>query len=149
MISYSYATGNVVGSTNNVGGLLGDLYRGPISYCFWDITTGGIDNGFGTPKTTEEMQLKDTFISSGWNFISTWAICEGISYPRLQWHIPPADFTCPHGVTMTDFAVLGRAWQSTPTDGNWDATCDLDGNEHIGAGDLAITCNLWLEGVEQ
>jgi hypothetical protein len=149
MTSYSYAAGNVVGSTNNVGGLIGDLNHDPISYCYWDITTGGLDNGFGTPKTTEEMQLKDTFIGSGWNFITVWSICEGISYPRLQWHIPSADFTCPYGVTMTDFAVLAQAWQSTPTDVHWNATCDLDGNEHIGAGDLAITCNLWLEGIEQ
>jgi hypothetical protein len=147
MTSYSYAAGNVIGSTNNVGGLIGDLYHGPISYCFWDITTGGLDNGFGTPKTTEQMQLKDTFVGSGWNFISVWAICEGISYPRLQWHIPSADFTCPYGVTMVDFAILAQAWQSTPTDDNWNSDCDLDGDEHIGAGDLAITCDQWLEGM--
>ena len=57
------------------------------------------------------------------------------------------DFTCPDGVHMPDFSILAQAWQSIPTDENWDLTCDLDGDEHIGAGDLAIACDQWMEGM--
>lgn len=31
------------------------------------------------------MQTRDTFTQAGWNFYTTWMICEGQDYPRLQW----------------------------------------------------------------
>jgi hypothetical protein len=109
--SYSYAAGNVVGSNNKVGGLVGVRYTGSISKCFWDITTGGIDNGYGTPKTTVQMQLKDTFTNEGWNFTNIWDICEGTNYPKFSWQVPTAgDFGCPDGVDINDLGVLCEEW---------------------------------------
>lgn len=57
-----------------------------VTDCFWDIETSGktVSNG-GTGRTTAEMQMGNTFIEAGWDFWSTWMICEGTDYPHLQW----------------------------------------------------------------
>ncbi|QIM47684.1 filamentous hemagglutinin N-terminal domain-containing protein [Pusillimonas sp. DMV24BSW_D] len=101
-IEDSYATGQVQGTTYAIGGLIGRNYGGgqvnrsyatgyingtgsgligvnesPDAYVtnsFWDVQTSGkssSDGGIG--KTTVEMQNPFTFISSGWDFSSTWA----------------------------------------------------------------------------
>jgi len=78
-----------------------------------------------------------------------WRMCvDDVQYPRLSWQYSMnSDFTCPDGVNLPEFSTLAQAWQSTPTDENWDSDSDLDGDEHIGAGDLAIACDQWMEGI--
>jgi len=44
---------------------------------------GGPDNGYGTPLTDSQMKQQANF--AGWDFESTWTICEGQDYPRLRW----------------------------------------------------------------
>jgi hypothetical protein len=74
---------------------------------------------------------------------------DDVHFPHLSFQYSvSSDFTCPDGVNLLDFSILAQAWQSIPAYDNWDSDCDLDGDEHIGAGDLAITSNHWLEGVE-
>lgn len=145
-ITTSYSSGRVGASYYGAaGGLVGDNL-GIDWNCFWDIETSKqSDSAGGWGLNTEDMKQQSSFW--GWDFTTTWDICEGISYPRLQWQIPSADLTCPYGVSLSDFSILGTAWQSTPTDANWDATCDLDGDEYIGAGDLAIACDHWMRGI--
>lgn len=150
-ITNSYATGTISGS-RRVGGLAGQNHA-TITNSYWDIETSNESNMCGSPedpncdnsygKTIAEMKQQSTFFD--WNFTTTWHICENLSYPRLQWQVLPADLTCPYGVSLLDFSILARAWQSTPPDDNWDSDCDLDGNEHIGAGDLAIACDQWMK----
>jgi len=136
------------------GGLVGSNYA-TITDSYWDIEASNRSNMCGNPedpfcdpnygKNTSEMHRQSTFLD--WDFTTVWSICEDLSYPRFQWHIPPADLTCPYGVTLLDFSVLAKAWQSTPVDENWNSDCDLDRDEHIGAGDLAIACDQWMEGM--
>ena len=86
-----------------------------ISNCFWDAqiqTTGTTESVGGNPDdlfdvracTTAQMQDPNTFLTAGWDFLSTWDICEGTNYPKLTWQVPVlGDFGCPDGVDMFDF----------------------------------------------
>jgi hypothetical protein len=102
-------------------------------------------------KTTAEMKTRSTFTSAGWDFVGetangtedTWSICEGTNYPRLTWQIPAADWACPDGVGLEDFAYLARFWL-VPDVG--DTKADLDNDNVVGISDLAIFCEQWLTG---
>ena len=118
-ISNSYSVGKVFG-VSYVGGLIGENYDS-VSNSFWDVNSSGqATSDGGTPKTTAEMQTKNTFTDAGWDFVDEvingpndiWDICDGINYPRLAWQIPLlGDFVCPDGVDMRDFAVLAGQWR--------------------------------------
>ena len=85
LVKYTYATGRVSGSSN-VGGLVGYKRDGTTTASFWDIyTTGQTTSAGGTGKTTEEMMNKTTFTSAGWDFVNTWVIIDGVTYPFLRW----------------------------------------------------------------
>jgi hypothetical protein len=95
-IANCYTKGSIAG-TMNVGGLVG-TNRGSITTSFWDIETSGqiMDNG-GVGKTTIELQIADTFLNAGWDFLDEtengtediWWIDEGHDYPRLWWELTP------------------------------------------------------------
>ncbi|MEN6576708.1 MAG: GLUG motif-containing protein [Phycisphaerales bacterium] len=81
----SCCTGAVAGNSY-VGGLIGAGWANQVTASFWDIETSGQAASLaGTGKTTVEMQMAATFLDAGWDFTSTWSICEGKDYPRLQW----------------------------------------------------------------
>ncbi|OHB67790.1 MAG: hypothetical protein A2Y76_14505 [Planctomycetes bacterium RBG_13_60_9] len=93
----SYSSGSVSGTV--YGGLVG-WNGGPITSSFWDIQTSGWTTGTGgTGKTTAEMQMAQTFLDAGWDFVDEvangtediWWILEGKDYPRLWWEAAPAD----------------------------------------------------------
>lgn len=87
VISRSYSTGSVSGSTTT-GGLVADN-QGNVSDSFWDTETSGMsESAGGEGKTTEEMKTEATFV--GWSFLTTWAIDEEINdgYPILQYQLP-------------------------------------------------------------
>ena len=84
-LSYCYSIGSVWGQGDYVGGLVGNDWGGTITNSFWDIETGGPDNGIGTPLPTEQLQTMSTFIDTGWDFERVWWILEGAGYPRLCW----------------------------------------------------------------
>ena len=76
------------------GGLLGSNWGGVVENCFWDIDTSGLTRSYGGEgKTTAEMQMADTFLDAGWDFVGEtengtediWWIIEGQDYPRLWW----------------------------------------------------------------
>lgn len=158
-ISSSYAIGEVSGHglIYLIGGLVGGGTSNFITSSFWDIQVGGPDNGFGIGLLTEEMQDANTFTDVGWDFVGEtangtediWDICEGTHYPKQVWQIPIADFTCPDGVNMFDFAVLGSAWLSDPNDANWNQACDIfDPNDNIiDELDLGAFTENWLAGM--
>ncbi len=61
-----------------------DSYESLIEDCYWDIETSGLaTSAAGEGRTSEQMRQQASF--AGWNFESTWTICEGVDYPRLQW----------------------------------------------------------------
>jgi hypothetical protein len=62
--------------------------------CFWDVDVSGMAEAFGnrpaTPGTaagltTAQMQTAASFLTAGWEFNTSWTICEGKDYPRLRW----------------------------------------------------------------
>jgi len=60
-------------------------------------------------------------------------------------HVLQADFTQDGSVDMDDFAVLARAWQTTPEDADWNPACDLAERENrvIDLSDLAVFVQYW------
>jgi len=91
-IRSSYSIGLVSG-TNYVGGFVGENY-GSIDASFWDIQSSGqTASAGGTGLTTSQMQMADTFLSAGWDFVDEtangtddiWWILESQDYPRLWW----------------------------------------------------------------
>ena len=82
-IDYCYSTGAVpTGGTGNTGGLIGNLWAGSGTACFWDTETSGTTVGVGntsdptwvTGETTANMQTQSTFTNVGWDFTNIWAM---------------------------------------------------------------------------
>lgn len=162
-ISNCYASGPVDG-VSEVGGLVG--YHWGVSYtkCFWDSDVNPDVNGIGNTTDpnvvglpTVEMQVPNTFISAGWDFVGEgtngpndiWRLCnEGAEYPQLNFQFPAGDFVCPDGVSLVDFSVLGAAWYSDPNLPNWNPICDISdpNNNFIDESDLKVFVDIWLKG---
>ncbi|MFC1783222.1 GLUG motif-containing protein [Planctomycetota bacterium] len=84
-ISQCYAIGSVSGG-DKAGGLCGEnIWGGTIFQSFWDIETGGPDNGLGAGLTTALMQTATTFIDAGWDFATPIWFIRQEEYPRLWW----------------------------------------------------------------
>jgi hypothetical protein len=100
LVSRCYATARMTraglepGYVDITGGLVGDNNGNPFiyvpapgevhdSYFLIDTSGGGPDNGHGVPLTDAQMKRQISFV--GWEFESTWTICEGRDYPRLWW----------------------------------------------------------------
>ncbi|MFZ3019051.1 MAG: MBG domain-containing protein [Gallionella sp.] len=85
-INNSYATGAVTGSASWIGGLVGRYSSSTssvVNNSYWDTdTTGQATSAAGTGKTTAQMKQQASF--SGWDFVNTWRIYEGSSYPVLR-----------------------------------------------------------------
>lgn len=76
----SYAASSVAGATWT-GGLVGHNEYSTVSSSYYDTQTSGQTTG-GTGKTTAQMQQQATY--AGWDFVNTWRIVEGSSYPLLR-----------------------------------------------------------------
>jgi len=155
-ISNSYSTGTVTGGnvSTYVGGLVGN------SYFDWDsnisgsyfLATSGPDNGYGTPLTDAQMRQQSSFV--GWDFVwetvngpnDVWAICEGISYPKLAWQYIVGDSDNDKDVDFTDFALIGNKWMQADSTLYCGGT-DLTGDEWVDLNDLAVMCKYWLQGL--
>jgi hypothetical protein len=110
-----YSTGAVVG-TYDVGGFLGYNYGGSIINCLWNTQTSGLatsDGGMG--KTTVEMKTFLTFTSGGWDFVDTWGIGNGQTYPYLKIFngINAADLNYSGKVDLVDLGILADNWLSS------------------------------------
>jgi hypothetical protein len=89
-----YATSEISGN-EPVGGLVGvHETGGTVVGSFWDIEISGLTTSAGgESKTTAEMQMNNTFLEAGWDFVDEtangtediWWIDEGQDYPRLWW----------------------------------------------------------------
>jgi hypothetical protein len=177
VVSDCYATGPVNGGTY-AGGLIGQIERGraykcysagrvsgnlyaggftgyirvlgDATFCFWDTQASGQSTSAGgTGKTTAEMQAISTFIEAGWDFWNTWTICAGTNYPVLLWQIPSADFQCPDGVDLIDFAFFAAHWhlQSCNVSNSFCEGTDVNHSGVVDFIDLEIFSNRWLDGI--
>jgi hypothetical protein len=87
-IDNCYAVGHVSGGVE-VGGLVGSN-SGTCTASYYDSQTTGQsdDTGKGVPRTTNQMKLIDTSVTtySGWDFTTVWGISSGINggYPYLR-----------------------------------------------------------------
>ncbi len=85
----SYSSGVVLGNPD-IGGLVGYNRTSIINDSFWNEETSGLNLGIGlddntqsvTGLTSAEMRQQASF--SNWDFISTWDIQEGMSFPFLK-----------------------------------------------------------------
>ena len=144
---YSASAFDVSGSVYRIGGLCGYTNTGTFVNSFWDIQLSGrtsSDGGIG--ETTANMQTQSTFTSVGWDFNSIWRMCtDGVEYPRLLWEFSAADFVCPNGVNLVDFAVLADTWNLSSGETGYNDVCDLVTNGTIDLADLALFTNYWLD----
>lgn len=99
-VIHCYSTGRVSSiddDTQDLGGLIGDRYRGEVLNCFWDQQSSLRDTSQGgTGITTEQMQTMDTFQERDWTFchhdeFGLWVMPESSAYPVLWWQ----DDRCP------------------------------------------------------
>lgn len=159
-VTRCYSTGRPSGWISAIiGGLVGEN-RGSVMLCFWDKYTSyrsTSDGGIG--KTTAQMQVINTFLSSGWDFVGEstngienhWRLCtDGVDYPRLSWEFAQAgDFACPDGVSLDDLESLAMNWLSTECTGGstFNYACDANGDEQIDFEDYRILAENWPSGV--
>jgi len=141
-ISNCYSAGEVNG-TYNVGGFLGSQSDGTISYSFFLITAGP-DNGYAQPLTDGEMKQTINFLLAGWDLITVWSICEGVSYPKLIQLFIAGDFDNDIDVDFTDFALMGQKWRQADSTLYCGGT-DLTGDEWVDLDDLDALLENWLD----
>jgi hypothetical protein len=100
-IEKCYSTGylRATGDFIYKGGLLGRLYSGSTTACFWDKQTSGMSTSAGGTGviglTTVQMKTSSPYVTVGWDFADEminggadlWSIKEGIEYPLLEKNI--------------------------------------------------------------
>jgi hypothetical protein len=146
-ISNCYSTGTVSGSSR-VGGLLGYNNGGNISSSYFLITSG-LDDGNGVPLTDEQMKHPSSFV--GWDFVwetangpnDIWAICEGVSYPKLAWQFVVGDSDNDKDIDFIDFAFMGNKWMQADSNLYCGGT-DLTGDGIVDMLDIAVFAENWL-----
>ncbi len=89
-VTRTYASGAVTPGTQT-GGLVGTQTGSPTyAGSVWNTTTNSTLSAIGssgTPpsgvvgKTSAEMKARATYLAQGWDFLSTWAIDDGVDYP--------------------------------------------------------------------
>jgi len=154
-ITNCYSTGEVNGTGDDVGGLVGYCYSIISSYF---LITSGPDNGYGEPLTDEQMKQQSSFV--GWDFVGetvngtkdVWTIKETVDYPKLVWvlvNIVSSRF--PFGwyeVDFVDFAAMANWWgHNDCADVNDCDGADFDFSSCMDYNDLDIFCTYWLEGL--
>jgi len=113
IITNCYATASVSGD-EYLGGICGYNWQGTITNCFWDFETSGIgnagDDNYGAiAKTTPEMKTVNTFLDAGWDFINSWGIGQGQTYPYLRKY-SAADISGDGVVNFVDMAIIADNW---------------------------------------
>jgi hypothetical protein len=113
------------------------------------LNTSGPDNGIGIALTDAQMKHQASFI--GWDFVwetvngtnDIWAICEGVSYPKLAWQFVVGDSDNDKDVNFIDFAMMGNKWMQA--DSNlYCGGSDLTGDGLVNLEDLAALAEHWL-----
>jgi hypothetical protein len=153
-IANSYSTGTVIGTGENVGGLVGyNWVSDAVTYCLWDTETSGqTTSAGGTDRSTAEIQTARTFLDAGWDFVDEtangtediWCICEGQDYPKLAWQSIPGDLNADYNVHLQDLAVLSIRWRSADSGLFWCRGADLTDDGFVGSADLLVLADNWL-----
>ena len=83
--------------------------NGSVNDSFFNIETGGPDNGIGTAQTTKQMKTVSTFFDADWDLVSTWNIEELQTYPLLRRYLA-VDLDYDRQVNFGDFAKFAQHW---------------------------------------
>lgn len=137
--------------TYDIGGFLGYYDAGDINDCYF-LDVAGPNNSFGTPLTDTQMKQQASF--AGWDFVwettngtnDLWAICEGVSYPKLAWQFIPGDFDNNKNVDFIDFATLAAKWMQSDST-LYCGGADLTGDGLVDIRDLDAFVHNWLIGI--
>jgi hypothetical protein len=97
------------------------------------LNSTGLPNGnytlFANATTVpEETDTADNTCVYGWIYV-----------------VHPGDLDCDGHVFLYDLTIIGTAWDSRPSDFNWDAGADIDGDCHVFLYDLTIIGSHWDE----
>ncbi len=95
---YRCYAANSVSGTGDIGALVSNSSFGTVfdySRHFWDAQVSGVSSEQGTGLETAQMQMAQTFLDAGWDFVGEtangtddiWWIDEGRDYPRLWWEL--------------------------------------------------------------
>jgi hypothetical protein len=149
-ITNCYSTSSITTGeeTYNIGGLIGYYDAGDINDCYF-LDVAGPNNGYATPLADSQMKQQASFI--GWDFVwetangpnDVWAICEGVSYPKLAWQFIPGDFDNNKDVNFIDFSTFASEWMQTDST-LYCGGADLTGDGLIDITDLAVFTQNWL-----
>jgi hypothetical protein len=91
IVDRTFSTGAVTSGTG--GGLLGGASFATVTNSFWDTQTSGQATSAGgagaVGRTTAQMKTLSTFTGAGWDFVDTWQIFQGVTYPHFQYQTIP------------------------------------------------------------
>lgn len=96
---YSIGTASAGTGSTYLANFVGDHEAGAVDYCYF-IDRGLPNNSIATAVTDTQMKEKATF--AYWDFVNTWTIAEGVSYPKLAWQSGTDDSNV---VTVTKCSV--------------------------------------------
>ncbi|TFH39524.1 MAG: hypothetical protein E4G96_09005, partial [Chrysiogenales bacterium] len=82
-VSGSYSACAVSGTLPDTGGLIGSGGTSTLSSYYDSDVSGLSDSDRGLPMTTAQMTQQATYMV--WDFVSTWTIINGVSYPYFNW----------------------------------------------------------------
>jgi filamentous hemagglutinin family protein len=129
-ISNSYAAGSV-SSSGVAGGLVGNNTGVTASNSFWNISTSGqATSAGGIGMTTANMQQQVNFTSAtsangnvnpNWDFLGTWVMYNGYTYPLLRSFMTPLTVTANSGSMTYNGSAYSGAFgvtYSAPPNGN-------------------------------
>lgn len=110
LVRNCYSTGVVTGTITR-GGLIGNASTGGSTQnSFWDtMTSNQTTSAGGTGKTTAEMKTVGTFLSAGWDLVSSWNIEEDQTYPLLRKYLA-VDTNYDNMVNLVDFVEFANHW---------------------------------------
>jgi hypothetical protein len=106
-IKYCYSAGKILSSGTYVGGITGN--GGTLTSSYYDGIASGFapQNANDISRLTAEMECQGTF--KNWEFVNTWGIDEGKSYPYLK------SITKPDSVTVvSEYNPVGKGTQDNP-----------------------------------
>ena len=120
-IQRCYATGSVSLTPGgyDAGGLIGQLYYGTITDCYWDINTSGMtfSSGYGASGLTNAQITYPGALEyfSTWNFTDTWrhdsSFGQNNGYPYLAWQETPIPDAVQNLIIFVDDGQLILQWQ--------------------------------------
>ncbi|MDS0526067.1 fibronectin type III domain-containing protein [Clostridium sp. SHJSY1] len=133
-MKYCYSTGKVIGTGANIGGLTGNTTSVTVNSSYYDAISSGYipQTSLDVSRITSSMKQKTNFLN--WEFINTWGIDEGKSYPYLK-NMPKPDEVSnglPTGEVKGGKGTVEDPYIITTVQQLENIQCDLGANYKLG-----------------